>query len=67
MNRQPGFLILVVVAVAFGGIYLFSQMVAGCISVLSVGLGCGPDFAVVGGFFLAIAIAVIALARKDNK
>jgi len=66
-QQQPGFLILVVAAAVIGGGYLFIQMVGACISLLGVGLGCGPDFAVIGGFFLAIAIAVIALARKDNK
>ena len=67
MDQQPGFLILVVVAAVIGGGWLLIQMIGACISLLSVGLGCGPDFAVVGGFFLAIAIALIALTRKGNK
>jgi len=67
MNQNPGFLILVVVvAVIFGG-WLFLQMIGACIVLLGVGLGCAPDLAVVAGFFLAIALTIYALTRKDNK
>jgi hypothetical protein len=66
-QQQPGFVILVVVAAVIGGGWLVLQLIGACISLLSVGLGCGPDFSVVAGFFLAIAIALYAVTRKDSK
>lgn len=66
-QQQPGFLILVVIAAIIGGGWLFIQMVGGCIALLGIGLGTSPEFAVIGGFFLAIALTIYALTRKDNK
>ncbi len=67
MNQQPGFLILVVIVAVIAGGWLFIQMVGGCIALLGIGLGTSPEFAVIGGFFLAIALTVFALTRKGNK
>ena len=68
MNQQdPVCLILVVIVAIIGGGWLFIQMVGGCIALLCVGLGCSPDFSVVGGFFLAVGLTVYALTRKDSK
>lgn len=66
-EQQPGFLILVVIVAVIGGGWLFIQLIGGCIALLGVGLGTSPDFAVIGGFFLAVALTVFALTRKDSK
>ncbi len=66
-QQQPGFLILVVIVAVVAGGWLFIQMVGACIALLGVGLGCAPNFAVVGGFFLAIALTIYALTRKSNE
>jgi len=65
-QQQPGFVILVVVAAVIGGGWLLIQMIGACISLLSVGLGCGSDFSVIAGFFLAIAIALFVLTRSNK-
>ena len=66
-EQQPGFLILVVIAAVIGGGWLFIHLLGGCIALLGVVLGTSPEFAVVGGFCLAIALTIYALTRKDNK
>jgi hypothetical protein len=67
MNQQPGFLILVVIAAVIGGGWLLIQMIGSCITLVSVGLGSSPDVAVIGGTLLALAIALLILAQKDNR
>ena len=66
-EQQPGFLILVVIVALVGAGWLFIEMVGACIALLGVVLGCAPEFSVVAGFFLAIALAVFALTRKGNE
>ncbi len=60
MNGQPGLLAMILMAIvaiiAFG--WLFIKLLGNCIVLLSIGLGTSPDFAVIGGFFLAAAIAI---------
>jgi hypothetical protein len=39
-------------------------MAGACITLLGVGLGCEPGFAVIAGFFLAVGLAIHALSKK---
>ncbi|MDY0170385.1 MAG: hypothetical protein RBS80_27820 [Thermoguttaceae bacterium] len=55
-------IIVIVALIAMG--WLFFHLVAVCIVLLGIGLGTSPGFAVVGGFFLAIAVAVFFLVRS---
>jgi hypothetical protein len=55
--------ILILVAVVAGG-WLFIQLAGACISLLGVGLGCEPGFAVIAGFLLAVGLAIHALSKK---
>lgn len=52
--------LLILLALIAGG-WLFIQMIGACISLLAFGLRCAPGFAVVGGFFLAVGLAIYAL------
>lgn len=57
---------IVILVAILGGGWLFLQLFAGAATLLSVGLGSGPEFAVIGGFFLAVVLACIAIF-KPNK
>jgi len=65
-QQQPSFLILVVVAAAIGAIWLFLQIVGGCIALLGAGLGCDSGFAVVAGVVLAIVLTSLSLTRSNK-
>lgn len=67
MDQHPGVLILALIAAAIGGGYLFVQIAGACITLLGLGLGCAPKFAVVLGTLIAVGLTIHALTSRSTK